>query len=162
MSARFSDFAAPRECAMILSHLRMGLIAWAVSSVVVGQAFAQNANYTSVETTWDKPVQLGYHASAHKNCTPARLPTIRVLEAPKSGTMSVRGAVLTMNKLPGCPPVKTPARVVFYQARAGYVGPDHLNYEVTSESGEVSTYDFAITVKAPPNPPQTAKGAQPL
>ena len=47
--------------------------------------------------------------------------------------------------------MKTPARVVFYQSRANYVGPDHLKYEVTSENGEVSTYDMAITVKPPPS-----------
>ena len=62
-------------------------------------ALAQASNYTSVEATADKPVQLSYHASAHKNCTPAALPTIRVIEAPKSGTLTVRQAVLTTDRV---------------------------------------------------------------
>ena len=80
-------------------------------------------NYTSVDATSDKPVQLGYHASAHKNCTPAPLPTIRVIEAPKSGMLTVRRAVLTTERVAGCPGLKTPAQVVLYLARPGYAGP---------------------------------------
>jgi hypothetical protein len=95
-------------------------------------------------------VQLSYHASAHKNCTPGAPPTIRVIEAPKSGTLTVRQAVLTTDRVAGCPAVRTPVQVVFYRAHAGYVGPDHVNYEVTSENGEVATYDVTITVKAGP------------
>jgi hypothetical protein len=113
---------------------------------------AQSANYSSAETTWDKPVRLNVHASAHKNCTPGALPTVRVIEPPKSGTLTVREAALTTNRFTGCPPIKTPARVVFYQPRAGYVGPDHVVYEVTSENGEVATFDFTIDVKTPSQP----------
>lgn len=45
---------------------------------------APTSNYTTIEATFVKPVQLGYYASANKNCTPAPLPTNRVMEAPKS------------------------------------------------------------------------------
>jgi len=123
-------------------------------------ALAQAANYTSVEATSAKPVQLSYHASAHKsNCTPAALPTIRVTEAPKWGMLTVKRALLTTDKVAGCPAMKVPAQVVYYQARAGYLGSDHLNYEVTSENGEVATYDVTITVKAEPvTTPPAAKG----
>jgi hypothetical protein len=103
---------------LVFSCMTAGLTATA--------AVGQDVNYTSIEATSDKPVQLSYHASAHKNCTPAPLPTIRVIEAPKSGTLTVRGAVLKTNKVAGCPGLKTPAQVVFYLAHAGYVGPDHV------------------------------------
>jgi hypothetical protein len=45
-----------------------------VTAVISPAALAQGAptsNYTSFEATSAKPVQLGYYASAHKNCTPA-------------------------------------------------------------------------------------------
>jgi hypothetical protein len=119
----------------------------------------------NVEAIPDKPVQLSYHASAHKsNCSAGALPTIRVLAAPTSGTLTVRKAVLTTSKIPGCPNLKTPAQVVFYVADTGYEGPDHVKYEVTSENGEVATYNVTITVKAaaPPSPAAGAKGGQPL
>jgi hypothetical protein len=134
------------------------------AGLVATAALAQTANYTSVETIADRPMQLSYHASAHNNCTPEALPRIRVTEAPRSGTLTVRKAVLSTDRLVGRPPVKTPAQVVFYRAHAGYVGADHVNYEVTSENGEVATYDVMITGKAGPaqNPPARDADGQPL
>ena len=129
---------------------------------IAAHTLAQDANYSSVEATSDKPVQLSYHASAHKNCTPAALPTIRVIESPKSGTLTVRRAVLTTDKVAGCPGLKTPAQAVFYLAHAGYAGPDHVKYEVTTENGEVATYDVTITVKAAPAQSPPATGDRPL
>jgi len=140
------------------------LFSGVAASLTATAALAQDANYTSVEATSDKPVELSYHASAHKNCTPAAQPMIRVVEAPKSGTLTVRGAVLKTNKVAGCPGLKTPAQVVFYLAHAGYVGPDHVKYQVTSENGEVTTNDVTIVVKAPPAQKPTAGdvGVRPL
>jgi hypothetical protein len=124
-------------------------LACAIAGLTATASVAQNAYYKSVEAIPDKPVQLSYHASAHKNtCTPAALPTVRVLEAPQAGILNVRQAELTTDKIPGCPTLKTPAQVVFYTANAGYAGPDHVKYEVTSENGEVAMYDVAMTVKA--------------
>jgi hypothetical protein len=74
--------------------LRTLILLCAIASLTATAALAQDVNYTSVEATSDKPVQLSYHASAHKNCTPAAQPTIRVLEPPRSGTLTVRGGVL--------------------------------------------------------------------
>jgi hypothetical protein len=76
----------------------------------------------------------------------------------------VRGAMLKTNKVAGCPGLRTPAQVLFYMARAGYVGADHLKYEVTSENGEVATHDVTIVIKAPPAQRPTAGdvGIRPL
>jgi hypothetical protein len=138
-----------------MSRLPSRFASLMAASVLATTALAQTINYTSFEATADKPVQLSYHASAHNDCTPAALPTIRVIEAPKSGTLTVRQAVLSTDSVAGCPPIKTPAQVIFYRARLGYVGPDHVNYEVTSANGEVESFDVMITVKAEPaqNPP---------
>jgi hypothetical protein len=134
--------------ATIRLHLLICLVSCAIASSVAAAALGQAANYTSVEATSGKAVQLSYHASAHKNCTPARLPTVRVIEPPTSGVLTVKVAELTTARVGGCPQLKTPARVIFYEARDGYVGADHVNYEVTSETGDVATYDVKITVKA--------------
>ena len=147
---------------MVLSPLRTLVFSCATAGLTATASFAQDANYSSVNATSDKPVQLSYHASAHKNCTPAQQPTIRVIEAPKSGTLTVRTGVITTDKVAGCPGLKAPAQVVFYLAHAGYVGPDHVKYEVTSENGEVATYDVTITVKAAPAQSPPATGDRPL
>ncbi len=114
-----------------------------------------------MSATAGKPVQLTYHASAHKgDCTPAPLATFDVLEAPKLGILTVRRATLTTNKIAGCPGLKIPAQVVFYRGREGSAGPDHVVYKVTNANGEVETFDVTITVKPgpPPSPPSGAKG----
>ncbi len=112
---------------------------------------APTSNYTSVEAIPNKALQLGYYASAHKsNCTPAPMPTIRVRQNPKSGLLIVRRATLTTNNVPGCPGLKIPAQVVFYQARGGAAGSDHVVYEVTNANGEVGNYDVSITIKEAP------------
>jgi hypothetical protein len=136
------------------------LLSCGIAGLVASAAFAPAANYTSVEATAGKPVQLTYHASAHKNCTPAPLSTFDVLQAPKLGLLTVRKGLLTTDKVAGCPGLKIPAEVVFYRARAGSAGTDHVIYKVTSASGEVETYDVTVTVKpAPaPSPPSGEKG----
>jgi len=147
------------------TRLTSMLLCCAIAGFAASAALAQaSANYTSVEATAEKPVQLSYHASAHKNCTPASMPTVRVITPPKGGMLMVRRGDLTTDKVAGCPSVKTPARAVFYQARAGYTGPDEVKYEVTSENGEVATYDVTITVKEPPamSKPGGVSGARPL
>ena len=137
------------------------LVVCAITSLTATAALAQAANYKSVQAVPDKPVELSYHASAHKNtCTPAALPTVRVIEAPQAGILTVRQAELTTNKFPGCPNLKTPAQVVFYTANVGFAGPDHVKYEVTSENGEIATYDVTITVKAG-EPGQTPPAGEP-
>jgi hypothetical protein len=101
---------------MLLSPLRTLVFSFATASLTATATLAQDTNYSSVQATSDKPVQLSYHASAHKNCTPALQPTIRVIEAPKSGTLTVRTGVITTDKVAGCPSLKAPAQVVFYLA----------------------------------------------
>jgi len=67
------------------------LLSCAIAGLVVSAALAQTADYMSVEATAGKPLQLSYHASAHKsNCTPAPLATFDVLQAPSALSRSKR------------------------------------------------------------------------
>jgi hypothetical protein len=127
------------------------LLSCALACFVAAPALGQAISYTSVEAIAGKPVQLTYHADAHKaTCTPAPVPGFRVIEPPKDGVLTVRQAVLTTNKVSGCPGLKTPALVVFYQANEGYSGSDHVSYAVTNAEGQTQGYDVTITVKPAP------------
>ena len=129
------------------------LLSCAIAGLMVSAALAQAVNYTSVEATAGKAVQLTYHASAHKSdCTPAPLVTFDVPQPPKLGLLTVRKALLTTDKVAGCPGLKIPAQVVFYRGREGSAGLDHVIYKVTSSNGEVETYDVTITLKPAPLP----------
>ncbi len=135
------------------------LLACAIAGLAVSAAIAQAVNYTSVEATAGKPLQLSYHASAHQsNCTPAPLVTVDVLQPPKLGLLIVRKAMLTTNKIAGCPGLKVPAEVAFYRGREGSSGTDHVIYKVTNANGEAEVYDVTITLKPAPSPANTGKG----
>ncbi|MGO8797796.1 MAG: hypothetical protein ACLQJL_01775 [Roseiarcus sp.] len=119
---------------------------------------APSVNYTSFDATSAKPVQIGYYGSAHKDCTPAPLPNIRVVEPPKSGTLTFRRGVLTTSNVAGCPGLRIPAQVAFYRARAGATGTDHIVYLVTNTDGAAGAYDVTINIKEAPNSPAPNPG----
>jgi hypothetical protein len=139
--------------------IRILLLAWTLAWFGPSSAFAQATSYASVETSSGTPIRLSYHASAHKNCTPAPPPTIEVTERPKAGALMVRRGMLATDKLTNCGPIRLPVLVIFYNPKEGYVGPDHVIYEVTDSNGKVNTYDVTITVKA--GPPGPAPKGQP-
>jgi hypothetical protein len=85
---------------------------------------------------------------------------ISVIEAPKSGMLTVRRGQLKTDQVAGCPGMKIPAQVVFYQARAGATGSDHLVYEVTTPTGEVGTYDVTIKIKQAPEQIKPSGGSR--
>ena len=130
---------------------RHSLMALTLAVMIPSFAFAQAAlssNYTSFDATSEKPVQLGYYASAHTSTgSPAPSPEVRVVQAPKSGLVIVRRGELTTNKIPACPGLKTAVQVVFYEARPETTGHDHLVYTLKSENDEVSTFDVTINIQ---------------
>ena len=64
--------------ASTLLRLALGVAANLVASAALAQG---SVSYASVEATPDNPVQLSYHASAHRgDCSAAPAPTVRVSE----------------------------------------------------------------------------------
>jgi hypothetical protein len=132
---------------------RIVLIAATMVAGIVSGAYGQPApstNYTSIEAEPSKPLQVGYYAQAHKDCSLSKLPIVHVVEAPTLGTLTVRPGELKTDRVPNCPSLKIPAQMVFYQARPKATGSDHVMYSVTYPNGEIALYDVAIHVKEPP------------
>jgi hypothetical protein len=129
-----------------------------VAALTSSSVVAQSTNYSRADATSGVAVQLNFHATANKNCSAAPPPRIRVLEIPKFGTLTVRKGEATINSIPGCQAFKTTAEVVIYRSRPGYVGQDHLIYELTSINGEVATFDITVEIKmgaqTPPKTPE--------
>jgi hypothetical protein len=147
------------------SGLRAILFGLAIAVLSSSRAvLAQSVDYTSVVAVGSKPVQLTYHASAHKNCAPAVPPEIKVLDPPTNGTLIVRKGKLTTDKFAGCGRIQVPVQVVFYRAKDGYVGADHVVYEVMGINGAITKYDIKIRVNPPPGaiaPPKAQLQAAP-
>src|SRR5262249_46485904 len=110
---------------------------------------APSTNYTSIEAEPNKLLQVGFYAQANKDCSPSKLPIVRVVEVPILGTLSVRASELKTDRVPNCPNLKVPAQVVTYQARANATGTDQVKYSVTYPNGEIALYDVSIRIKEP-------------
>ncbi len=121
-------------------------------------AFAQSANYASVEAVAGSTRQIGYYATASKECAPVPPPTVRVVTPPKHGILSIRRGAVTTSQIANCPNLRTPAQVAFYLGNADYAGADEVSYEVTSANGEVAVYNISIVVKPAPKPAPKSPG----
>ena len=134
---------------MLKAALVASIVGAAIATGAYGQA-APTMNYTSFEAEPGKPVQLGFYAQAHKDCSASKLPIVRVADAPNLGTLTVRPAELKTNRVPNCPSLKLPAQAVSYQARDKATGDDHVMYSVTYPNGQIVLYDVTIHIMEPP------------
>jgi hypothetical protein len=121
-------------------------LACAIGVFFATSTFAQATSYRSVEAIPGKPVQLTYHASAQKNCSPAP-PPMNSRYAASEGPCPDRPQGRADHRQ-GCGLSKDQGVGAggFYQAREGYGGPDHISYEATNSDGEIGAFDVAITV----------------
>jgi hypothetical protein len=107
---------------------------------------APSKNYETVEAMPGKPVRIGIYGSANRrDCSPLRAPTIRVIEAPSSGSLSVRLGEATTDKIVGCPTIKIPVQAIVYTAKAN-ADSDRVIFEVTNANGEVAMHQIAVKI----------------
>lgn len=88
-----------------------GLVAQ-VGTLGAPATLAQSVHYSRVEAVSGVGVQLQFHATVKKDCTLLPPPSVRVLEVPKSGTLTLRKGVATINSVAGCQAIKAPAEAV--------------------------------------------------
>jgi hypothetical protein len=129
---------------------RLGTLASA-GVMLAATALAQTTDYTSFDAMPGKPIEIGNYAAIGANCSAGAPPTIKVVEPPRSGTLSVRSGERVYT-VANCPPIKSPAEVMTYEARDGASGTDRLVYDIVSATGQVSTKDVTIRLAVPPAP----------
>jgi hypothetical protein len=128
--------------------MRSGWIAtFAVS--IAATAVAQTTDYTSFDAAPGKPIEIGNYAAVGNTCSAGAPPTIKVVEPPRSGTLSIRTGE-RIYAVANCPPIKMQAEVLTYEARDGATGTDRVVYDIVSANGQVSTKD--VTIRLPDAP----------
>jgi hypothetical protein len=102
--------------------------------------------------------RVGVHAAAKKDCSPAPLPTITVVNAPKHGSLHVQTGKVKSNQIKACPNIELPANLIMYRSQAGFSGEDKVTYEVKNVGGRSQSITITITVKPgqirPGDPPK--------
>ena len=124
---------------------------WLTASSVSAQP-SETHNYTSFTAIAGTPLHLGYYASINKDCSSAPLPTVRVIAAPRQGTLIVKLGELATQNVAGCPGLTTPARILMYETFKVEADIDHFIYEVTNANGDVGVFDISINIADRPAP----------
>ena len=109
-------------------------------------ASAQEQVFRSVNVAQGASTRVGIHGNVSKECAAGPLPEIKIVTAPKNGTLTVNSGKSKAGALNRCPNLEVPARAVFYKANARYSGPDEVTYEVKRPDGRNQSVTVKITV----------------
>ena len=93
-----------------------------------------------------KPARLAVVTGLKKDCTVGDVGSIRVITAPKNGSIVVRGGKLKTPASFRCPNVETPIQALFYTANKNFQGTDEISYETKNTEGGTETFTVKINV----------------
>ena len=137
--------------------------ALAITLLCAAPALAQEKIFRSVDAAPGKQVRLALVGNVSKECSPGPKPDVKVLTAPKHGTLAIRSGKTKPGSLARCPNLAVPAEGIFYTANANFSGTDEVVYGVTRSDGrnELVTVKITIAGAAKSEKPdaQSEKGA---
>lgn len=96
-------------------------------------------------------LKLGHYLSANPDCTSFGMPTVRILQRPESGSLSVREGLdfpsfVASNIRSACNTRRMPSMQLWYAPdRAGTT--QRVSVEVIYSSGEARTFNYTIDVR---------------
>lgn len=111
-------------------------------------ATAQDAVYRSVTAPAGRTTRLAVVPNLKKDCKPGELGTLRVVTAPKHGSLIVRNAKVRTPGTYRCPNVDATIQALFYKPNDRYAGPDEMVVEAKLPDGNPQTVTVQITVTA--------------
>ena len=113
-------------------------------------AFAATTSYRSQTVPPGKASRIAVITALKRDCSIGPVGSVRVVTAPKNGSLVVRSGKLKTPASFRCPNVETPAEALFYQPNASYSGPDEVTYETRTPDGVVQGFTVRITVSGKP------------
>jgi hypothetical protein len=109
-------------------------------------ALAQTSTYRSGTVAPGKTARIGVVTALKKDCTVGPAVDVKVLTAPKHGTLNIRKSKLKTPATFRCPNVETPVQGLFYQAKPCYIGTDEIKYEAQAPDGTTRQITVQINV----------------
>lgn len=124
-----------------------------VSVAAVGLALGLPAHAQSTVTRSEtaapgKPVRLVISPNLKKDCSTGPLPEMRIVTAPKNGTLVTKGGKIKTPASFRCPNKEAMAQAVFYTSKPDFSGTDEVLVEVKTADGTIEKQDIRITVDA--------------
>lgn len=133
-------FAAAWSC------LAAGLLALSAAPLSAETALVDR----SVKAQSGRDVRVGVFASMKPDCTSGQLPTVRLKETPKNGTVTVKQGRLRATNLKQCLAAEVPAFIAIYRSQPDFAGSDELTLEVVNANGRIQLQRIQVTVEKPP------------
>lgn len=127
-------------------------LTWSALFVCVGvpaTASAQQASTTverNAKGLTAKNIQVGLYINVRPDCTSGPLPTIRLVNPPANGTLTIRRGKVNATNYKQCLALEVPGFVALYKSKADFTGTDVTIVEVKYPQGRTEIQRITITV----------------
>jgi hypothetical protein len=130
----------------VLGRLVGAVLLVAVNSYVAAQA--ETVERTAHGET-GKDIQIGVYANLQPECTSGPLPTIRLVEPPAHGKVTVKKGNVSATNYKQCLALSVPAYVAYYRSERDFLGNDSVLLDVRYPGGKQELQHIVITVQGP-------------
>lgn len=130
---------------MLSAH---GLVA--VSLVLAGAVSAATAQTVTRAARGEagKNIRVGVYINVKQDCSSGPLPTIRLVDKPANGTVTVTSAKINAKNYKQCLALEVPGYVAFYKSEPTFSGIDSFTIEVRYPEGRTEMQKLNVTVGA--------------
>lgn len=125
---------------------KFGVAVLTACLLTVGTAPVLAQVTTKVNAASGKSVRLVIAPNLKRDCSVGPLPEIRIIGAPKNGSLITRAGKVKTPASYRCPSKDAEVQAVFYQSRNGYTGSDEATFEIRTADGSTEKRTVQITV----------------
>jgi hypothetical protein len=129
---------------------------WLAGVIVASTSTLVSAQDQVVERTVkvppNKETRVGVHVNLKPDCTTSPLPSIRLINPPEHGKVTVKQATVNATNYKQCLAVQVPGFVAFYRSAREYAGTDSISLEIKTPGGRTVVQKITLTVGGPGQP----------
>lgn len=131
----------PTNCLRPLTIPALALFVVGASSTALGQSVVRQARGEP-----GKDIRVGVYINVKPDCSSGPLPTIRLIDKPSNGTVTVKSARVNAKNYKQCLALTVPGYVAFYKSEPTFNGVDTFSIEITFPGGRTTTQKLNVTV----------------
>ncbi len=135
------DVQPPKPIRRLGRALAFTLVALAGSSSALGQSVTRAARGEP-----GKDIRVGVYINVKQDCSSGPLPTIRLVDKPANGTVTVKSAKINAKNYKQCLAMEVPGYVAFYKSEPTFNGIDSFSIEIKYPEGRTETQKLNVTI----------------
>jgi len=147
--ARYGAMVATMQLSVLGSgRARAAVLALAIAGTA-STAFGQAGAVTrAAKGEAGKDIRVGVFINVKPDCSSGPLPTIRLVDKPANGTVTVKSGKVNAKNYKQCLALEVPAYVAFYKSEPTFSGVDTFLIEVRYPEGRIEMQKLNVTVGA--------------